>query len=44
MFNEFIYELIIVNMYMLKVKIEKKIIMDYILKDVEFGMKFVGVC
>lgn len=37
MSNEFIYELTIVNMYMLKAKTEKKIITDYILKDVEPG-------
>lgn len=39
MSNESVYELTIVNMYMLKAKTEKKIITDYILKDVEPGMK-----
>lgn len=42
MSNESIYELTIVNMYMLKAKTEKKIITDYILKDVEPGMKSIG--
>lgn len=42
MSNESVYELTIVNMYMLKAKTEKKIITDYILKDVEPGMKSIG--